>query len=102
MVVMNIKDRIEKVKAGMIQSTDDFEFEIRDAFSIKGRGTVVRGTIKSGIYKIGDTIFIKNADGKVWEDIVTCIWGLGDFVTLDLKKSRKEDLKAGDKIVRKL
>ena len=49
MVVMNIKDRIEKVKAGMIQSTDDFEFEIRDAFSIKGRGTVVRGTIKSGI-----------------------------------------------------
>ena len=56
MVVMNIKDRIEKVKAGMIQSTDDFEFEIRDAFSIKGRG----------------------------------------------KKSRKEDLKAGDKIVRKL
>ena len=58
---MNIKDRIEKVKD---ESTDDFEFEIKDAFSIKGRGTVVRGTIKSGIYKIGDTIFHKKCRWK--------------------------------------
>ncbi|MCP1224643.1 hypothetical protein [Sebaldella sp. S0638] len=96
---MNIKDRIEKVKD---ESTDDFEFEIKDVFNLTGRGTVVVGDIKSGVYMLGDSVYIKTTDGKVWEDIVTCIWGHGDFVSIDLKKSRKEDLKAGDKIVRKL
>ena len=37
-------------------SSESFEFEVNDVFSITGRGTVVTGLIKSGVIKKGDNI----------------------------------------------
>ena len=98
-----------KAEQNNFYSSESFELEIEDVFSITGRGSVATGLIKSGVIRKGDKVFIKKADGTVLEDTVTGIESLrklldtgeaGQNVGLLLKNSKRNDLQKGDKITK--
>ncbi len=83
-----------------------FRMTVEDVFSIKGRGTVVTGTIESGALRVGDTIRITRQNGAIGKTVV--VSGLetfrktvkevtaGNTVGVLLKDVAKSDIERGD------
>ena len=81
-----------------------FLMPVEDVFSIRGRGTVVTGTVDKGVLKVGDTIIIrgqledKTAEVSKIETFRKPVdqVGEGDHVGVFLKDIAKEDVQRGD------
>jgi elongation factor Tu len=82
-----------------------FRMTIVDVFFIKGRGTVVTGTVESGTLKVGDEIKITRASSLPRSVTVTGIERVrqllseasaGDDVGVLLRGVEKKDVQRGD------
>jgi elongation factor Tu len=82
-----------------------FRMTIADVFFIKGRGTVVIGTVESGTLKVGDQLNLAGSSGSSRAVTVTGIEQLrkllteaqaGDNVGVLLRGVEKKDVQAGD------
>jgi len=80
---------------------------VEDVFSIAKRGTVVTGTIESGMLKVGDEVAINRKNGEK-RTIVAGIEAFrktlsqanaGDTVGILLKDTMKQDIQRGDVIL---
>jgi len=85
-------------------SAGDFQMTVQDVFSIKGRGTVVTGTVESGVVTKGATIEI-HSDSGVMQTVVDGVEmfrkvmvqaAAGDNVGLLLRDVPRDAVKRGD------
>ena len=56
--------RAEEAAPTVSIAKDGFRLTVSDVFSIKGRGTVVTGTVESGTVNTGDTVHLTRVDGR--------------------------------------
>ncbi len=85
-------------------SAADFQMTVQDVFSIKGRGTVVTGTVEAGMVTKGMTVEIHSQSGVTQTVVdgvemfrqVTGQAGAGDNVGLLLRDVGKYDVHRGD------
>ena len=93
---------IDKAPAGL-------HMTVSDVFSIKGRGTVVTGTIESGSIDTGDTVRLTRADGSTREVTIDGIEAFrkmlktasaGAIVGLLIRGLGREDVAGGDVLTR--
>jgi len=84
-----------------------FQMTIEDVFSIRGRGTVVTGTIERGSVRVGDVLELRGTyDAR--EVVVSAVErfrkkveqaSAGDFVGILFKDITGEDVFRGDELV---
>ena len=86
-----------------------FRLTVQDVFSIKGRGTVVTGTVESGSVRVGDTVRQTRADGTARDVTITGVEmfrtivdaaNAGDNVGLLLRDLGRADIGPGDVLTR--
>ena len=82
-----------------------FRMTVSDVFSIKGRGTVVTGTVESGTVSTGDTVRLTRADGSTRDVTVDGIEAFrkvlkvanaGDVVGLLVRRLARDDIAKDD------
>lgn len=87
-----------------VASSGDFQMTVQDVFSIKGRGTVVTGTVEAGAVTKGATVEI-HSDSGVIQTVVDGVEmfrkvmnqaGAGDNVGLLLRAVPHDAVKRGD------
>jgi len=90
-----------------MSSDPSFNMTIVDVFSIRGRGTVVTGTIDQGRVRVGDVLELRGMSDPR-EVVVSAIEMLrkkvnqaavGDYVGILFKDITKEDVSTGDELV---
>jgi len=86
-----------------------FRLTVSDVFSIKGRGTVVTGTVESGTVSTGDTVQLTRADGRTGEITIDGIEAFrkvlktanaGDVIGLLLRHLGRDDIGKDDVLSR--
>lgn len=86
-----------------------FSLMVEDVFSIRGKGTVVTGRIKSGSVRTGDTVTLQRVNGTTRSVIVVGIEKfskmldfaqVGDNVGMLLKDVSKNDISRGDILIK--
>ena len=100
----------QPVKAAPPRQADvGFRLPIQDVFSIAGRGTVVVGTVASGVIRTGDRAEILFADGRTIPTMVVAMEtyrkileqaGAGDNVGVLLSGVTKSDVKGAVALVK--
>ena len=82
-----------------------FRMTVSDVFSIKGRGTVVTGTVESGTVSTGDTVHLTRADGSTRDVTIDGIEAFrkmlkvanaGDVVGLLVRRLARDDIAKDD------
>ena len=93
------------------RNNDDIDgrFLIEDIFVISGRGLVVTGKMESGIFRVGELVKVRKADGR---QLTTTIVGIeqfrktcnsiktGDNAGVMLQGLSRKDVQPGDYVVR--
>lgn len=59
----DLERRRKTAAADLPQGGSDFELTVDDTFSIRGRGTVVTGTVSRGRIAVGDPVLIQGRGG---------------------------------------
>ena len=54
----------KKKESGEAAPSRDFQMEVADVFSIRGRGTVVTGVFQRGCVQVGDVILVVRPSGQ--------------------------------------
>jgi len=85
----NSKNSPEKEINAPVMPVQDFEFNVQDAFTIKGRGTVVTGEVTFGIAQVGQSVQIKSESGM---PVISKITGIEAF------RKQLTQAKAGEKV----
>ncbi len=90
-----------------MSSDPSFKMTIVDVFTIRGRGTVVTGTIEQGRVRVGDVLELRGMSDPL-EVVVSAIEMLrkkvdqaaaGDYVGILFKEITREDVSSGDELV---
>ena len=55
------------------RDSESFRFTVQDVFYIRGRGTVVTGTVEDGSVRVGESVSLRRTDGSAMEVTVSGI-----------------------------
>jgi hypothetical protein len=86
-----------------VETGEPFSMDVEDVFSIKGRGTVVSGTVRTGVIKPGDEIEIVGSDQRLRTTVATLemfrktlpMARAGEKVGVFLQDIKREQVKRG-------
>ena len=100
---MNAQDLLAQAHAAdpVPGPSGGFRMTVGDVFSIRGRGTVVTGSVEAGSVRIGDTVRVNgaravNVDGIEMFRKTVEIANVGDNVGLLVRELGREDVDRGD------
>ncbi len=101
-VTGNTMNEMERINNNANLSNESFKFEITDVFTITGKGTVVTGTVLSGMVKVGDYVMLEGiGKGSVVAGIEMFRKTLdtalaGDNAGLLVRDFNRDELQRGD------